>query len=138
MSPQSIANQLLPAWQAFHALSDVGMIRSAAHHRRMLDLLDLLMRACEGQARHPAVPLIGIVARLIVDWESERMPLPPHRGRDALRFLMDAHGLRQSDLPEVASQGVISEVLSGKRKLNVRQIRVLSERFGVSPETFLS
>jgi len=104
----------------------------------MLELFDLLMKASEGKPRHPAAALIGIVARLIEDWESERLPLPPYRGGDALRYLMDAHGLKQSDLPEVASQGVISEVLSGKRKLNVRQIRALSERFGVSPETFLS
>lgn len=104
----------------------------------MLNLLDLLMTASEGKSRHPAQPLIGIVARLIEDWESERLPLPPYRGRDALRYLMEAHRLKQSDLAEVASQGVISEVLSGKRKLNVRQIRALSERFRVSPETFLS
>ncbi|MFZ9405765.1 MAG: helix-turn-helix domain-containing protein [Burkholderiaceae bacterium] len=134
----AIEDTLIPAWEAFHALSDVGAIRNAAHHKRMLGLLDLLMQASEGKPRHPAVPLIGIVARLIEDWESDRLPLAPQRGRDALRYLMNAHRLKQSDLPEVASQGVISEVLSGKRQLNVRQIRALSERFGVSPETFLS
>ena len=46
-------------------------------------------------------------------------------------------GLRQSDLPEIGSQGVVSEVLSGKRDLNARQIRALSERFGVGPAAFL-
>jgi HTH-type transcriptional regulator/antitoxin HigA len=50
---------------------------------------------------------------------------------------MEQHGLRQSDLPEIGSQGVVSEVLAGKRELNVRQIRALSERFGVSPATFV-
>lgn len=138
LNASAIEDTLIPAWEAFHALSDVSAIRNAAHHKRMLGLLDLLMQASEGKPRHPAVPLIGIVARLIEDWESDRLPLAPQRGRDALRYLMNAHGLKQSDLPEVASQGVISEVLSGKRQLNVRQIRALSERFGVSPETFLN
>ena len=46
---------------------------------------------------------------------------------------MEEHDLTQSDLPEVGSQGVVSEILGGKRALNVRQIRALSERFGVSP-----
>jgi HTH-type transcriptional regulator/antitoxin HigA len=54
-----------------------------------------------------------------------------------LRFLMDQHGLSQGDLPEVGSQGVVSEILSGKRDLNVRQIRLLSERFGVGPQAFV-
>jgi len=40
-------------------------------------------------------------------------------------------------LPEVGSQGVVSEVLSGKRELNVRQIRALAKRFHVSPAVFM-
>jgi HTH-type transcriptional regulator/antitoxin HigA len=50
---------------------------------------------------------------------------------------MTQHGLRQGDLPEIGSQGVVSEILTGKRDLNVRQIRALSARFGVSIATFL-
>ncbi len=30
-------------------------------------------------------------------------------------YLMEEHGLRQSDLPEIGSQGVVSEILNGKR-----------------------
>ncbi|MBL8080239.1 MAG: helix-turn-helix domain-containing protein [Anaerolineales bacterium] len=54
-----------------------------------------------------------------------------------LRFLMDEHGLSQSDLPEVGSQGVVSEILNGRRELNVRQIRSLAERFKVSSAVFV-
>ena len=39
---------------------------------------------------------------------------------------MEEHGLKLSDLHEIGSQGVISEILSGKRQLNVRQIKLLS------------
>jgi HTH-type transcriptional regulator/antitoxin HigA len=49
---------------------------------------------------------------------------------------MAEHDLTQTDLPEVGSQGVVSEVLHGKRELNVRQIRALAERFHVSPSVF--
>ena len=45
--------------------------------------------------------------------------------------------LKQGDLKEIGSQGVVSEILTGKRELNVRQVRALSERFGVSTATFL-
>ena len=54
-----------------------------------------------------------------------------------LRFLMDEHGLTQSDLPELGSQGVVSEILRGRRQINVRQVRALSARFCVSPAVFI-
>ena len=58
-------------------------------------------------------------------------------GIEALKFLMEQHGLKQGDLKEIGSQGVVSEILTGKRELNIRQVRALSERFGVSTATFL-
>ena len=41
---------------------------------------------------------------------------------------MDQHGLRQSEFAqELGSQGVVSEILSGKREMNLRQMRALAE-----------
>lgn len=45
--------------------------------------------------------------------------------------------LKQSDLGHIASQGVMSEILNGKRKLNVRQIKLLAAQFGVDLSTFI-
>ena len=50
---------------------------------------------------------------------------------------MREHGLRQTELPEIGSQGVVSEVLAGKRELNTRQIGRLARRFGVSSAVFI-
>ena len=44
---------------------------------------------------------------------------------------MAEHGLRQSELPEIGSQGVVSEVLSGRRALNLRQVKAFARRFAV-------
>ena len=49
---------------------------------------------------------------------------------------MDERGMKQSDLADIGSQGVVSEILSGKRDLNVRQIGRLADIFHVSPATF--
>jgi HTH-type transcriptional regulator/antitoxin HigA len=81
--------------------------------------------------------LVDIVGDLIEDYETEHHPLPPATGLQALKFLMDQHELKQSDLPEIGSQGVVSEILTGKRELNVRQVRALAQRFSVSPATFI-
>jgi HTH-type transcriptional regulator / antitoxin HigA len=58
-------------------------------------------------------------------------------GADMLRHYMEEIGLSQSDLPEIGSQGVVSEVLNGKRDLNIKQIRRLAQRFHVSPAVFI-
>ncbi|GHU14453.1 hypothetical protein AGMMS50225_26310 [Betaproteobacteria bacterium] len=57
--------------------------------------------------------------------------------RDIVGGLVADYETMQHPLPEVGSQGVVSEILTGKRELNVRQIQALSERFGVSPATFI-
>jgi len=38
---------------------------------------------------------------------------------------------------DYAMQGVVSEVLTGARKINVRRAKALAHRFGVSPVIFL-
>ncbi|WMS86634.1 helix-turn-helix domain-containing protein [Pleionea litopenaei] len=58
-------------------------------------------------------------------------------GVSALKYLMKVHKIKQSDLKEVGSQGVVSEILNGKRSLTVRHIRALSRRFAISPNAFL-
>jgi HTH-type transcriptional regulator/antitoxin HigA len=50
---------------------------------------------------------------------------------------MQEHGLKQSDLKEIGSQGVVSEILTGKRTLNLEQIKKISSRFQVSPLVFI-
>lgn len=73
-----------------------------------------------------------------VDYSEEvHYPMPSVSGADVLRYLMEEHGLRQADLLEVGSQDVVSEILNGKRELNLRQIRELATRFHVSPAVFI-
>ena len=50
---------------------------------------------------------------------------------------MEEHGLKQKDLSELGSQGVVSEILNRKRELNLRQVRALGERFQVSASVFI-
>jgi len=63
--------------------------------------------------------------------------MPDCSGTDLLRFLIEEHALKQTDLAEIGSQRVVSEILSGKRELNVRQTRLLAKRFHVSPVVFI-
>ena len=100
-------------------------------------MLAALLQEADGDENHPVMELVTIVGDLIGDHEAKAKPMPNASGVEGLKFLIEQHDLKQSDLPEVGSQGVVSEILSGKRKLNIRQVRALSQRFGVSPDTFL-
>ena len=86
---------------------------------------------------NPLMSLVDILSDWIEAYDHEHRPMPIVSGVDVLRAMMREHGLNQSDLPGLGTQSVVSEILSGKRKLNLRQIKWLAERFGVSVETFI-
>ena len=81
--------------------------------------------------------LAELLTLLIEDFESKRYELPRAKPLEALRFLMEQHGLKQKDLVDVfGTRSIVSEVLSGKRKLNKDHIERLSRRFHVSSDVF--
>lgn len=128
---------LLPAWEQFRSATDIAPIRDEAHYSRMSAMLEALLDEVGSDEGHPLMGLVDIVGDLIADYEAQHHTLPEVSGVQALKFLMTQHGLKQGDLPEIGSQGVVSEILMGKRDLNVRQVRALSARFGVSTATFV-
>ena len=98
--------------------------------------LNMLLDEVGTEETHPLYELLDTLGILIHAYEEKHYVMPPTSGVDALEYLMDEHGLNQADLSEIGSQGVVSEILRGKRQLNVRQIQALSLRFNVSPALF--
>ena len=83
------------------------------------------------------VEAIELLTLLIERYEEEHYSIPKASPADVLRFLLDRHGLKQRDLAaELGVESVVSEVLSGKRRLNAAHIEELSKRFHVSPAVF--
>jgi HTH-type transcriptional regulator/antitoxin HigA len=119
------------------ALQPILSIRSAEEYNQAIAHLNLLLDEVGTDESHPLYNLLDTLGTLVHAYEEHHDPMPACSGGEILRFLMDEHGLRQSDLPEIGSQGVVSEILNGKRELNTRQIRLLAQRFKVSPAVFL-
>jgi HTH-type transcriptional regulator / antitoxin HigA len=113
------------------------IIRNEREYNVAIERLNELLDEIGDNEKHPLYSLLDTLGTLVHAYEAEHYPIPDSTGAEILRFLMDEHGLTQSDLPEVGSQGVVSEILSGKRELNVRQIRSLAQRFGVSSAVFV-
>jgi HTH-type transcriptional regulator/antitoxin HigA len=72
---------------------------------------------------------IDTLSVLIEAYDEEHYPMLDASPNDLLKFLMEQYKLSQANLPEIGSQGVVSEILRGKRELNVRQIQALSQHF---------
>lgn len=100
--------------------------------------LDQLLEIVGSNEKHPLMGLIDLLGNIISTYEDKKYGNKLGKGINALKFLMETQGLSQSDLSDIGSQGVVSEILNGKRTLNIRQIKLLAKRFKVDPSTFIS
>jgi HTH-type transcriptional regulator/antitoxin HigA len=120
---------------------NIQSVFSVPHNEKdysnLVNLLDRLIDEVGNNESHPLSSLMETIGSLIEIYESQNCPDIEGDPIITLKILMEEHGLKQSDLPEIGSQGVVSEIISGKRQLNVRQLKLLSERFKVSPVVFV-
>jgi HTH-type transcriptional regulator/antitoxin HigA len=130
-------NDLQYAWQEFNRATHISPIRNEKHYAEMVRLADALTEVIGSAKKHQLLDLFDLVSELIRAYDAEHYVVPDAPPREVLHFLMDQHGLTQSDLPEVGNQSVVSMLLSGTRQLNVRQIQALAVRFHVSPTVFI-
>lgn len=120
-------------WVALHeSLGLGGPVRDEAHYDQLMGVVEALMDDVSVPESGPMSGLVDLVADRIREYEDRVHPWPDtSTPATRLAFLMEQHGLRQCDLPEVGAQSVVSAVLSGKRDLNLRQVQALAKRFGV-------
>jgi HTH-type transcriptional regulator/antitoxin HigA len=108
-----------------------------ADYQQLAESLDVVLDAGGADEANPLAALAVAMGNLISGYEAQRQPMPDAMNAvEALACLMKQHGLRQSDLPEIGNQAKVSEVLSGKHTINLRQARALAKRFGIGIEVF--
>lgn len=89
-------------------------------------------------AREGCAQYSRVIEDLIAHYERDHFP-SASTPLDTLKFMMEQHGLTQVDIADdFGGQPNVSAVLSGKRQLNLAQIRRLAARFHVSPLTFIA
>jgi HTH-type transcriptional regulator / antitoxin HigA len=128
--------ELAEHFGAISAKVPLHPITSADEYDFALSVLNALLDSGAADERHELAALADAIGEFIRDYDETHYKLPDAAPAEVLRCLMQQHEIRQSDLPEIGSQGVVSEILNGKRELNARQIAGLSRRFRVSPAVF--
>jgi HTH-type transcriptional regulator/antitoxin HigA len=126
-----------PVLDFMSRLAHVRHITNDEEHDAAITLAGHLMDLIADQPDHPLLSLLDFVADGIKEYEDKIYPPIQVSALEMLCFIMEQQGLKQKDLlPELGSQGIVSEIMNGKRELNKRQIAALSKRFNVSPALF--
>lgn len=111
-------------------------IRDDVHLTEAMAVIDQLTEQSELSAAEDAY--LGALTDLVETYDDAHVSIPPTSGVDALRHLMEANDLSQADLaPLFGGASVISEVLSGKRRLSLTHIQRLAARFGLPADVFI-
>lgn len=100
-------------------------LKTGQDHQSALERIDALMHRVS-----PATPEgdeLEVLVALVSEYENRQHRIPPGDPRDIVLFMLDQHGLRQSDLARImGSRSRASEFLSGQRSLSIEMIRKLS------------
>ena len=120
----------------------LGPIHDESAYQSALDTIEALLQIAGDAPEDPRHLLAELILRQTEAYEYRTHPVLSLWDRQdgtvaLLKTLMRQYNLNQSDLPEIGSQGVVSEVLNGKRSLNLKQVKKLAERFGLEPEMFI-
>lgn len=118
--------------------NDIHEPLNQSDYDRLASILDRLLDIVGDDEKHELIGLIDVISHMISMYdENHDYKTKGKSGVSALKFLIEQHDIKQSELPEIGSQGVVSEVLNGKRQLNLNQIKKLAKRFHVSVDTFI-
>lgn len=130
-------NAVTSHYTALARLVPLKAITSQTDYRRAVVALEALLDAGGANERHVLAGLVEALGEVIEGYEARVHRMPDASPRDALAYLMRQHGLKQSDLADLAGQGTISAILAGKRDISKRLAGRLAERFSVSISAFV-
>ncbi len=123
------------AWPTVKSIFSVP--HSEKDYQALVKTLDSLVDEVGNNQNHELAPVMETIGNLIENYEAHEYRIRESSPIEALKYLMQEHDLKQSDLKEIGSQGVVSEILTGKRALNIAQVKKISNKFHVSPLVFI-
>lgn len=136
-APNNYLSETIQYWK--HISPIIHEPQNDEEYEKLASMLDQLLDMVGDNESHELMGLVDVISHMIALYDENYEEKVQKGSRiDALKFFMEQHGLEQSDLKnEIGSQGVVSEILNGKRQLNISHIKKLAERFHVTPATFI-
>ena len=130
-------DKIAKRYKALCELVPLKPITKKLEYETAVEHLKQLLDAGGANQAHPLAGLVEALGELIQAYEKRQAPMQEAEPREVLRFLMAEHGLRQTDLAGIVSQGTISDILSGRREISKALAKKLAARFHVSAAVFV-
>ncbi|MBI4356371.1 MAG: helix-turn-helix domain-containing protein [Gammaproteobacteria bacterium] len=134
MNTHVLAKQTLLHWKMLEPYA--ALPRNEQEYQKQIAFLNVLMESAIRNKNSHISSLLILVASHIDVYERKKHLAQRTTPIEVLQHLMEEHGLKQSELPEIGSQSLVSKILSGERHLTIEQVKCLAKRFGVSPAVF--
>jgi len=110
-------------------------IHTKKDYQKALDRIEDIFDAKPGTKEGNELEILGI---LVDEYEKKHFPIEDPKPVEAIRFRMEQLGLKQKDLAKIlGSKSRASEILSGKRSLSLRQIKLLYKKLGIPAEILI-
>lgn len=110
-------------------------LHTVADYNNALSRIDEIFDAKPGTPQGDELEVLGI---LIDEFEKRQFPIASPDPVEAVKFRMEQLGLTQTDLAKmIGSKSRASEILSGKRSLSLRIIRLLNQKLNIPAEILL-
>lgn len=108
---------------------EVRPIRTEDDYKAACSEITVLLKAKPGT---PDFDRLDVISTLVEAYERVHHRIPAPSPIDVIKFRMEQKGLKQKDLvPFIGQLSHVSEVLAGKRKLNLTMIQKLSAGLGI-------
>lgn len=110
-------------------------LHTEADYNNALSRIDEIFDAKPGTPQGDELEVLGI---LIDEFEKRQFPIASPDPVEAVKFRVEQLGLTQTDLAKmIGSKSRASEILSGKRSLSLRIIRLLNQKLNIPAEILL-
>lgn len=110
-------------------------IHTEQDYEKALARIEEIFDARPGSKEGDELEILGI---LVDEFEKKHFPIDAPKPVEAIRFRMDQLGMEQKDLARIlGSKSRTSEILSGKRSLSLRQIKILYRKLGIPADVLI-
>lgn len=113
----------------------IKLIHNDKDYENALARIEEIFDAEPGTKEGEELEVLGI---LVEEYEKKHFPIEAPEPVEAIKFRMEQLGMEQNDIAMLlGSKSRASEILSGKRSLSLRQIKILNRKFGIPAEVLI-
>ena len=132
-------NKIEPVWQSFKNTTNIKVPHSEKEYDNLVVIMNNLLDIIGNNQSHPLFDLLELAGQLVEDFENKNIKIEDATPIQCLKYLMEENNINQIELAKELNitQPTISRILTGERKISIKQAKALSNKFNVGLEVFI-